>query len=221
VSFDISEFSRFCLRPDAHGYLNRYLASLFDLLDNAFADGWRDLLKDISKTAQISRPDFAKYTGDGALLLWVKDKGEDFTPEFCTSLVAALRHFQVQLPSHVLTWQRHWRTSELPQHVRLGLATGPVYPLSSPSPLLGVSDIVDYAGYCINLSVRLQEYARGLGFVIHAPLHPDVKGIGLLRARKMKGAMDELVYVFDEDWNRAVGCDWRDLVQSRFSPVDE
>lgn len=201
----MSGFSGFCLRPDAHAYLNRYVSHLFKLFDNAFKDSWRDFFKDTSHLVQVPRPDFSKYTGDGALLLWLRDSGEEFSNDFCTSVVAALRHFQQQLPTKVIEWERQWLAHNLPRSARFGIATGPVHPLATPSglTLLNGGEIADYAGYCINLAVRLQDHCPEVGFIVHAPLHPKLDGLLKLSALKMKGSMDEPVYVFTEDFQRA------------------
>lgn len=205
ASFDMSSFSQFCLRPDAHAYLNRYMSRLFQSFDNAFKDSWRDFWKDTANLVQVPRPDFSKYTGDGALLLWVRDSGEEFSNEFCTSVVAALRHFQQQLPAKAAEWERQWMANNFPKRARFGIATGPVHPLSTPPglTLLDTGEIADYAGYCINLAVRLQDHCPEVGFIVHAPLHPRLDGLIQLNARKMKGSMDESVYVFAEDFQRA------------------
>lgn len=205
ASFDMSGFSKFCRRPDAHAYLHRYLSFLFDSFDKAFEDFWRDVFKDTTKLVQVPRPDFVKYTGDGALLFWVRDSGEDFSNKFCTSVVASLRHFQQQLPIKVAEWERQWRVHDLPKSARFGIATGPVHPLSTPPGpiLIPASEVVDHAGYCINLAVRLQDHCPEVGFIVHAPLHPQLDGLLQMDALKMKGSMDEPVYVFDSDFRRA------------------
>src|SRR5690348_7454757 len=88
ASFDMRGFSTFCRGPTAHAYLNRYIASLFDFFDNAFQDWLRDFFEDTTGLIQVPRPDFSKYTGDGALLIWVKEKAQELTNPFCTSVVS-------------------------------------------------------------------------------------------------------------------------------------
>jgi class 3 adenylate cyclase len=202
ASFDMSGFSAFCRRPDSHAYLSRYLAGLFDAFDNAFHDRWRDFFKDTSGFIQVPRPDFLKYTGDGALMLWLRSSGDQFSTGLCTSIVAALRHFQQQLPEKVVQWERQWRTTDLPSRARFGIATGPVQPLTGDNDTF-FEDPADYAGYCINLAVRLQDHCPELGFIVHGPLHPQLDGLIQLKALKMKGSLDEPVYVFSEDFTRA------------------
>jgi class 3 adenylate cyclase len=216
ASFDMSGFSPFCRRPNAHAYLTRYLAHLFEAFDTAFQDSWRDCFKDTSHLIQVPRPDFAKYTGDGALLLWVRDGGEEFSNEFCTSVVAALRHFQQQLPEKIAGWERQWRTDNLPKIARFGIAIGPVQPLSAPYVTILDHEIIDYAGYCINLAVRLQDHCPAVGFIVHAPVAPELEGLISLQALKMKGSLDEPVYVFKDDFDRACSAAPK-LVHTKFT----
>jgi hypothetical protein len=61
---------------------------------------------------------------------------------------------------------------------------------------------VDYAGYCINLAVRLQDHCPAVGFIIHQPVNPKIDGLLAKEAVKMKGSMDEPVYIFEEDYKR-------------------
>src|SRR5258706_2317235 len=176
ASFDMSGFSQFCRRPDTHAHLARYLAQLFGGLDLAFKNFLRDLFQESSGRVQVPRPNFMKYTGDGAILLWIKNTGEDFSTELCTSIVASLRHFQQQLPAQVTEWERQWRTTSLPRKARFGISTGPVHPLAKQGTTLA-PEIVDYAGYCINLAVRLQDHFPEIVFIIHGPLHPGLEGL--------------------------------------------
>lgn len=200
ASFDLSGFSAFCRRPGTHAYLTKYISQLFNLFDQVFKDGIRDLFKDISRLVQVPRPDFIKYTGDGALILWVRDRGEDFTQDLCTSVVLALRHFQQSLPQHVEAWEKEWRTTNLPRAARIGVAIGPVQPLIYDDASIITN--YDYAGYPINLAVRLQDHCPTVGFLIHKPLHPQADGMITMEAVGMKGTLDEPVYLFYSDYLR-------------------
>jgi class 3 adenylate cyclase len=203
ASFDMSGFTKFCSRSDTHLQISRYLARLFQAFDASFEDFWRDLLKLRSGLVQVPRPDHMKFTGDGALALWVREKAADFSSSFCTSLVAALRHFQQQLPKKVAAWETEWRSTDLPSHARFGITTGPVHPLAAEASTTFYDEPVDYAGYHINLAVRLQDHCPDIGFITHAPVDPKLQGLVKLRAVGMKGTFDEPVYVFDQDLHRA------------------
>jgi hypothetical protein len=77
------------------------------------------------------RPTFIKYTGDGAIAIWVKDSGEDFDTQLCNSIVSALRRCQIELPGTVEKWEKNWRVLNLPRQARVGICHG-----SSLSPSL-------------------------------------------------------------------------------------
>jgi class 3 adenylate cyclase len=205
ASFDLSDFSKFCLGPDAHAYLNRYLSYVFGAFETCFQDWWNEVFKDKDKFVPVQRPDFAKYTGDGALVLWLRSSGEDFSQEFCTSVVSSLRYFQRELPTKVADWERVWRAHRLPRFARIGITTGPVRPLATRSEATPVSNpqVVDYAGYCINLAIRLQNHSRRVGFLVHGPVRPQIDGLCQMEALKMKGSMKEPVYLFKEDFEMA------------------
>lgn len=155
ASFDLSGFSTFCRGPNAHAYLSRYLAAVFQSFNQVFVDFLPEIFSIDGKLTTAPRPNFLKYTGDGALMLWVRDDSSDFSAKLCTSIVLALRAFQQKLPALVQQWERDWRTIGLPRQARIGIAIGPVHPLNSPSAEYTLlEDIVDYVGYCINLAVR-------------------------------------------------------------------
>jgi class 3 adenylate cyclase len=198
ASFDLSGFSPFCLHPNAHAYLACYIANLFDLLESSFAE-IPALQTTPSKPAQAPLPTLSKYTGDGALLLWVADTAAEFTSAYSTSIVLALRRFQQCLPARVATWEKEWHTNSLPCRARVGIAAGPVQRLKRQVDTL-IPETMDYAGYPINLAVRLQDHCPEVGFMIHQPVQPQLDGLLAMRAVKPKGALDEPVYVFAEDY---------------------
>ena len=71
---------------------------------------------------------------------------------------------------------------------------------------------VDYAGYPVNLAVRLQDQCPQVGFLIHQPVQPQLEGLRAMKAVGMKGVLDELVYAFADDYQRLSKID--DLVAS-------
>jgi hypothetical protein len=105
----------------------------------------------------------------------------------------------------VSNWEKEWKALNFPKIARFGIATGPVHSLFSPLGLvlLDAGEVVDYAGYCINLAVRLQDHCPQVGFIIHAPLQPELKSLLGITALKMKGTLDEPVFVFEDDFKRA------------------
>lgn len=201
ASFDISGFSAFCDRHDAHASLNRYLSALFSDLTKLFEPGFRDYVQGFEGTTEVPQPTLAKFTGDGAILVWVRPTGSDFTPEMCTSIVAGMRAFQKKVPVCIQRWETEWMLSNLPKEIRVGIATGPVQPLTTLD-FFESPKVVDYVGYCINLAVRLQDHCPELGFLIHEPIKPKLRGLLKLEAHGMKGASREPVYVIDKDFQR-------------------
>jgi class 3 adenylate cyclase len=121
-------------------------------------------------------------------------------------VVAALRQFQQKLPTRVVEWETEWRMQGLPKTARVGIATGPVYPLKSEVGSL-FPQVVDYAGYCINLAVRLQDHCPGLGFIIHQPVEPQLPQLIRLVTRGIKGSLEEPVYAFERDFERMLTVD--------------
>src|SRR2546421_8101595 len=89
VTFDAAGFSKFCNHPDRPDYIPKFISALFKLLDSLLMDNIDDFLSspDLANP-KIIRPDFIKYTGDGAILLWVSDEKRRFKDEFRTLLVA-------------------------------------------------------------------------------------------------------------------------------------
>jgi len=203
VVFDMAGFSAFCNHADRHAHIPKFVSEVFDLLDKYLVisidfDLWRP---DVSKP-KIRYPDFIKYTGDGALLVWLNGDGL-FTEEFRTLLVAAFRKFQKEFETAVVDWEQKWCTSNLPKTIRVGMSTGFVFPLREASITLIPGDVIDYAGYCINLAARLQGHFSKIGFVIHRNLSPRLPGLLPFEALGMKGTSEEPVYLFEEDF-RAV-----------------
>jgi class 3 adenylate cyclase len=199
VSFDLSGFSDFCNRPDACVGLPRFLSNLFDEL-NRFLMGTIEgfFASGKSDAGKLAEPNFIKYTGDGAILIWLADDKVEFTEEFCTGLVTAMRALQARIAAVVPEWEKKWRIHSLPKNARFGIAIGTLYPLCDSSTGF-FYNIVDYVGYCINLAVRLQDHCREVGFLVHETLHPKIPGLVRLEAIGLKGAQVEPVFAFETD----------------------
>jgi hypothetical protein len=69
VSFDLTGFSKFCTHPESRRFIQPLIASMFDTLNECFRP-MVDFSSGGADSTRISAPDFAKYSGDGALLLW-------------------------------------------------------------------------------------------------------------------------------------------------------
>jgi class 3 adenylate cyclase len=201
VSFDLSGFSDFCNRPDACIALPRFLSNLFEE-QNRFLMGAVEwfFAPGRSEAGRLAAPNFIKYTGDGAIMIWLADDKAEFTEQFCTDLVLAMRALQSRIATIVPEWEKKWRVHGLPQNARFGIAIGTLYPLCKPDSIF--DEAVDYVGYCINLAVRLQDHCREVGFLVHETLHPKIPGLVRLRATGMKGAQIEPVLAYETDFKK-------------------
>lgn len=206
VSFDLSGFSEFCRRADAYVILPKYLARLFDELNGFLMDGWEAALENLDEffgTAgerrKVVKPEFIKFTGDGALMIWLTGWDGKFSDAFCTALVMAMRNLQERIAAAVPEWEKEWRTHGLPRRAPFGIAAGVVYALREPNATFFEGPAADYVGYCVNLAVRLQDHCREVGFLVHETVHPSLPGLVRLDAVRMKGVEVEPVLVFEAD----------------------
>lgn len=203
VVFDLAGFSSFCNHADQHVHVPRFVSSVFELLDSYTENQvFFNLNRPNINKPKIMEPDFIKYTGDGALMIWLNGNLQPFSEEFRSLLVATFRKFQKEFELQVIEWERKWCTSNLPKSLRVGISTGFVFPLREPSITLFPNDgpVKDYAGYCINLAARLQSHFSKIGFVIHRNINPNLPGLLPFHALGMKGTTDEPVYLFEEDF---------------------
>lgn len=199
VSLDLVGFSNFCSQPEASIAVPRLSKFFFDLLNKQLADDAERSPLAIYKSGRLITPDFIKFTGDGALMFWIRDKQADFPQEFCNLVVQTMRDFQTKLAAELPDCEKKWRVHKLPKRVRVGIATGIVYALRPPHAFTSLTEPNDYVGYCVNLAVRLQGHCSELGFLTHGDLHPELPGMDLYTAIKMKGVQTEPVALFRED----------------------
>jgi class 3 adenylate cyclase len=201
VAFDLCGFSEFCDQVDSYPKIPQLISALFAELGKVLKGTWEDTFLIASQSdKRVPEPNFLKYTGDGALLIWFAESSEGFDEKFCTALVAAMRHFQDNFAILAPEWERNWRVHSLPKRIRFGIAKGTAYPLRSESAVFFKGETLDHVGYCINLAVRLQNHCPELGFLVHATLHPNLKSMVRLEAIGMKGiSRAEPILVFEKD----------------------
>lgn len=196
ASFDLSGFSDFCNHPDAYAHVPRFISSLFDEV-NKFFLSWFEAAGPNDK---VETPNFMKYTGDGALMIWLLASGEPSRQQTCQAIVRSLRALQQHLISLLPRWEVQWQLHSLPKRARFGIAKGRVYPLRGKSITLMPGPVEDYVGYCINLAVRLQNHCREVDFLVHSPVLAHVpEDMFKLIALNMKGTRDEPVLLFAHD----------------------
>jgi class 3 adenylate cyclase len=213
VSFDLCGFSNFCNHADAYIVLPKFIAALFDEVDAFFLD-WIDALGKDFDSQKLSAPDFMKYTGDGALMIWLLPGNVERRQKYCTAIVRAMHNLQKRLSEVIPGWEINWQTHGLPSRARFGIAKGLVYPLRRKSNLIIDGEIIDYAGYCINLAVRLQNHCPEVGFLVHELVFPKLDGLMKYIAHGMKGTQQESVLMFVSD----VPPMTLDYIKSKFLP---
>lgn len=200
VSLDLAGFSDFCNQPEASIVAPKLTERFFDQLNGHFYEtGDGTFFAKDPVPGKLPEPSFIKFTGDGALMLWVCPVTENFPQAFCDQVVEVMRKFQQNLHQNLPNWEREWHVHRLPKRVRVGIATGVVYALRPPHLITSWTEPCDYVGYCINLAVRFQSHCREAGFLVHGTMHPSLTGMVALRAVKMKGTQEEPVVMFDSD----------------------
>jgi class 3 adenylate cyclase len=216
VSFDLCGFSDFCNQADAYYLLPKFIAALFGEVDNFFLH-WIDanLLGKQFEGDKLSPPDFMKYTGDGALMIWFLPEDVKRRQMYCTAIVQAMRKLQQRFSEIIPKWEIEWQTHLLPNRARFGIAIGLVYPLREKSDAkFFEGPVIDYAGYCINLAVRLQNHCPEVGFIIHEPILPKIEMLSKWIAHGMKGTRSEPVLIFADDMELPF-----EHLNAKFSPI--
>jgi len=201
VSFDLCGFSEFCNHADAYSTLHRFLGRLFDELNTYFlswADTWLGGL-DFKKN-KLRPPDFVKFTGDGALMIWFLPEEAKRRRAYCTAVVRAMHTFRDHLKQVIPLWGKEWQVHALPNRARFGIAVGLVYPLLEKLESNIIASTVDYVGYCINLACRLQNHFRDIDFLVHERVQPEIEGLIEFIAVGMKGVKQEVVLLFESDF---------------------
>src|SRR5205085_11114904 len=88
AAFDLGGFSQFCCHPDAPVVIPKLAAALFNLLKN-YTQGTPQTSFAALDGEKMRKPTHVKFTGDGALLLWLNPLGRPFAPDERTRLVRA------------------------------------------------------------------------------------------------------------------------------------
>ena len=147
-------------------------------------------------------------------MIWFPPDDAKRKQNYCTAIVSAMRRFQKRLAEIVPRLEIEWQIDRLPHPARFGIAAGLVYPLKPNSFAPELADPIDYAGYCINLAVRLQDHCPEVGFIIHELVFPKLEGLVKYIAHGMKGDRSVPVLIFASDFP-ALSIDH---VNSKFLP---
>lgn len=219
ASFDLCGFSDFCNHPEAYAILPRFISAVFDELDSVLMGTLEEFWEGIDPNKpQAPAPDFIKYTGDGALMIWFPPENAEARQKYGTVITSAMRKFQRRLVEIIPKWEIEWPADQLPHRARFGIAAGRVYPLKLKSLIPDVDDPVDYAGYCINLAVRLQDHCPEIGFIVHELVFPKLEGLVKWIAHGMKGTSSVPVLVFADTDVPGIPID---RFKSKFLPSGE
>lgn len=143
--YDLSEFTQFCRQIDPQFVMPKFLNEFLEWL---FKEIRTDLIykKKSYKRGKIlwaPLPFFAKFTGDGILLLW--DMKNQSNIQMCNVLIM-LDHIRVNYKQNFLEKIKNYIV-DAPPTLRCGIAGGKV---------CSVGNGEDYVGPCINLASRLQ-----------------------------------------------------------------
>jgi class 3 adenylate cyclase len=151
--FDLEGFSDFSLQPESHlvipEFLSRYLEWLFATLRKEFTETSNKTHVDIWG----GLPFFAKFMGDGIMLLW--DTSNIIGKGGIHNTIHTLSVVTKAYESEFLKTIRK-QISKPPKHLRCGIARGQA---------VSVGGGLDYVGPCINIASRLQKLST-LSFVV-------------------------------------------------------
>lgn len=213
VVFDLEGFTTFASTPDPHlsvpQFIDQFITWFFDTLG--------EFLREHTETDEVylhaPPPFYAKFLGDGLLLLWEvdyqgaaaycrqssKDK-ESQTREIqgdIGNLISILRSLCLDYSKTFVTKAKKYFT-DVPRRLRCGIAQGLVCELGNG---------IDYVGPCINMAARLQK-AAGLGIAVRksgidldlSQSHELAKSM-VLKKYMIRGQGEELIYVFKADFD--------------------
>jgi class 3 adenylate cyclase len=204
--FDLGGFTTFSRQVDPHlvvpDYLQRFLDWLFQALKEEV------IAENVSGGAVVYTllPFFAKFMGDGVLLLWDTAKITDNVGAF--NIPISMARVCMSYSRDFLPEVRR-RVVEPPPVLRCGVARGRVYSVGNGS---------DFVGPCINIAARLQKLAPGLGFCFSRRGF-DAERDGNLASREqlvlkevsIRGIGDrELVYIRKKEFG-SLGADEQSL----------
>jgi len=191
---DLEGFTALCSRPDSHlvvpEFLNQVLTWLFDRIKlssaaRAHTDG---------HIMNSPLPFFAKFMGDGVLLLWDTHGVED---RALWNVVSMMRE-NTKTYEHVLRPELSRTIAAVPRRLRCGIARGEVS---------SVGNGQDFVGPCMNMAARLQKLSLlSFAFARHAVnvepyMSPLARASFVLKEVDIRGmGNDHLVYVLDDEF---------------------
>jgi class 3 adenylate cyclase len=196
--YDLEGFTSFSNQVDSHLVIPEFLKRFIDWLFTSLAEGFKESETQRSVTIWGSLPFFAKFMGDGILLLW---NTADISHLSDISNVISILHdvtysYQTEFLPII---KKH--VSKPPSKMRCGVARGQV---------ISVGDGNDYVGSCINIAARLQKLSQ-LTFAISrrgfdmSQIPPDILKWKefILKKVELRGiGNEELVYIKQKEFRR-------------------
>lgn len=150
--FDLEGFTRFCNQVDSHLvvplFTRTFLAWMFTTLREMVIvdrEHYDEAPPDESITVYGALPVYAKFLGDGILLLWDTDQLPSAGGIW--NVIMVLDDLAESYHAGFYEIERT-RFGYMPQRLRLGIARGQI---------IGFDKGTDYVGSCINLASRLQK----------------------------------------------------------------
>lgn len=194
--FDLSGFTDFCAQPDPYlvlpKYLSRFIKWLFDNIVNE--QTFKKYRK--GRLLHTHLPFFAKFLGDGVLLLWdTKDMNMVNMCNVILLLSRTCRRYNREFVPQIKK-----EMSYVPRTLRCGAARGSVCTVGGGR---------DYVGVCINTASRLQKLGS-LTFCFAC------KGIDFSKA-----ATDETLKMYTTKLVEIRGVGKEELVYVRVSEYDK
>jgi len=213
--FDMEDFTTFVNQPDANSYIPKFLNHIFGCLSIIIDGGnpyWCTKTKKQYKP--FLKPEHFKFLGDGALYIWDKDKiissGKNIL-DLINKLWTLKHNF------HVVREKCFNDVSigSIPKNIRFGLTSGKVTKLRNSK-----TEKIEYAGSCINLANRLQNYCKEIGFIISAKVdipHDEITDWSYTKAiaLNIKGFRQELIIA---DWKEIVSLP-PEIIDNKFRVI--
>jgi class 3 adenylate cyclase len=194
--FDLAGFTQFCQQVDPHlevpKFLHHFTTWLFDEIKRESIN--RHTRRGVIVWTRM--PFFAKFMGDGVLLLW----NADHIGEICgvLNVPIVLNEVCTAYATQFLPMIRA-KVARVPAILRCGIARGQVY---------SVGNANDFIGPCINIAARLQKItpgisfcfsARGLDFDEYHGIPPTIFTLKKLRIRGIGD--DEPVHIRQDEFD--------------------
>jgi hypothetical protein len=191
--FDLQGFTNFCKQIEPELSVPTFLSAFLDWIFASIKDETQKSKQTGSVLIYHELPFYAKFLGDGLLLVWsTKGMGAVAQHNLITSLHAiCMTYRKTFLP------KMKRKVVDPPDRLRCGIAKGTV---------LSVGDGNDFVGSSINLAARLQKLPgltfafAARGFDPEAVWDPDALKVWSLKVAAIRGIGDnELIYVRTEE----------------------